>query len=89
MPRDDMQRKRTDTLSQGIEWLRPEKTGKGLQWLSGACSAMASGRRAEKSKGMARRCMESDARRWLSNDTGSNGKDAQRCAATSNAMAWS
>lgn len=43
-------------------------------------TAMASGRRAEKSKGMALRCMGSDARRWLSNDTGSNGKDAQRCA---------
>lgn len=80
MTRDDAQRKRTDTLSQGIEWLRPEKIGKGLQWLSGACSAMASGRRAEKSKGMALRCMGSDARRWLSNDTGSNGKDVQRCA---------
>lgn len=80
MTRRDLRRSRTDTRSQGIEWLRPEKTGKGLQRLSGACSAMASGRRDEKSKGMALRCMGSDARRWLSNDTGSNGMARIRIA---------
>lgn len=30
---------------------------------------------------MALRCMGSDARRWLSNDTGSNGNEGQRGAA--------
>ena len=122
MTRDDIRRKRTDTLSQGTEMQGAKTICRGMamhcvaaaldgydqrrqakdrdgidspredwQGLGMAANgyATASGRRDEKSKGMALRCMGSDARQGLGNGSCSNGMEGQRCAAMSNAMARS